>query len=217
MTIMATALPIHRRPFDDLLAEAVSFHGHLCPGQVLGVRMTMAGCREVDVPEPRNAGKSLVVIVEIDRCPADAVQALTGVSVGKRTLRHADFGKTAATFVNRVTGRAVRVVARESARDLAARLVPDESDPRHAQIVAYRRLAEPDLLAFQRVIVDGAWLDRSRVRVACHACGEAVSYEREVSRAGVRLCRACAGERYYRYDGDHTAGPGRDVMLFPTQ
>lgn len=81
-------VPIYERAFDELLAEAVSFHGHACPGQVLGVRMTQAGCREVGVPHPRAAGKSFLVIVEIDRCATDAIEALTGVSLGKRTLKH---------------------------------------------------------------------------------------------------------------------------------
>jgi formylmethanofuran dehydrogenase subunit E len=80
--------PLRERSFDDLLAEAVRFHGHLCPGQVLGVRMALAGCRAVGLEEPRRAGKGLVVFVEIDRCATDAIQVLTGVSLGKRTLKH---------------------------------------------------------------------------------------------------------------------------------
>src|SRR5687768_9084335 len=112
----AVAPPLYQRPFDDLLAEAVRFHGDVCPGQVLGVRMACAGCREVGIDDPRNAGKSLIVFVEVDRCAVDAIQALTGVSLGKRTLKFLDYGKAAATFVNTVTGRSVRVAARESAR-----------------------------------------------------------------------------------------------------
>jgi formylmethanofuran dehydrogenase subunit E len=201
---MSTTVPIHARSFDDLLAEAVSFHGHLCPGQVLGIRMTLAGCREVGVADPRAAGKSLVVIVEIDRCATDAIQALTGVSLGKRTLKHCDFGKMAATFVNQARGLSVRVAARESARALAARMRPAETDARRAQIVAYRAMDEPDLLAIEPVIVTSEWLARRRVRVPCSACGEGVNYEREVRRAGAVLCRACAGERYYDYALRHS-------------
>ena len=92
------AASILERPFDDLLREAVAFHGHLCPGQVLGVRMTIAGCRALGFEHPRQAGKRLVVLVEIDRCATDAIEALTGVSLGKRTLKHVDHGKMAATF-----------------------------------------------------------------------------------------------------------------------
>ena len=205
-TTMTTAR-IHECDFDDLLAEAVMFHGHLCPGQVLGVRMTLAGCREVGVADPRAAGKSLVVIVEIDRCATDAIQALTGVSLGKRTLKHCDFGKMAATFVNQARGLSVRVVARESARAVAMRLVPGEPDARRAQILAYRSMDERALLAIEPVVVRSEWLARRRVRVACSACGEGINYEREVRHDGAALCRACAGERYYDYDGGHIRPP----------
>ena len=115
MPNVAIGLPLHQRPFDDLLDEAVRFHGDECPGQVLGVRMACAGCRDVGIDDPRTAGKSLIVFVEVDRCAVDAIQALTGVSLGKRTMKFLDYGKAAATFVNTVTGRSVRVAARESA------------------------------------------------------------------------------------------------------
>jgi formylmethanofuran dehydrogenase subunit E len=201
--------PIWERPLDDLLAEAVAFHGHLCPGQVLGVRMATAGCRAVGVGEPRAAGKSLVVFVEIDRCAADAIQALAGVSLGKRTLKHVDFGKTAATFVNTATGVAVRVAAREDARDAARRLAPG-ADPRAAQLAGYRVLPEDRLLALAPVAIVPGWLDRPRVRVACATCGEGVNYRREVHVEGRVLCRACAGGAYYACDARHNAG-GRDA------
>jgi formylmethanofuran dehydrogenase subunit E len=203
----ATATPLHQRDFDGLLAEAVAFHGHLCPGQVLGVRMAQAGCREVGVDDPRAAGKSLVVFVEIDRCATDAIQAVTGVSLGKRTLKYLDYGKTAATFVNMAAGRAVRVAAREDSRQQAARLVPDERDPRRAMLAAYRVMSEASLLTLRPVVVAPGWLDRPRVRVLCEACGEGVSYEREILRDGRTLCRACATPPYYAlYDGGHN-GP----------
>jgi formylmethanofuran dehydrogenase subunit E len=196
----------HARGFDDLVAEAASFHGHVCPGTVLGVRMTLAGLREVGVSAPRETGKSLVVVVEIDRCATDAIEALTGVSLGKRTLKHADFGKMAATFVDAGTGIGVRVAARESARALARELVPGVSDPRRAQTIAYRDMAEDDLLCIERVLVDARWLGRRRTRVTCAGCGEGVNYQREVGEAGRPLCRACAGERYYRrYEPRHIA------------
>ena len=95
MNTVDAGLSIFERDFDDLRDVAVRFHGHLCPGQVLGVRMALAGCREAGLTDPRAAGKALVVIVEIDRCATDAIQALTGVSLGKRTLRHLDFVCTA--------------------------------------------------------------------------------------------------------------------------
>jgi formylmethanofuran dehydrogenase subunit E len=189
--------PLSARAFDDLLHEAVAFHGHLCPGQVLGVRMVVAGCRALGLDYPRRAGKRLVALVEIDRCATDAIQALTGVSLGKRTLKHVDYGKTAATFVDTQTGTAVRVVAREEARALAGALAPHEPDPRRAQTDAYRSMPEEALLRLERVVVDPTWLDRRRVRVLCAACGEGVNYGREVRAGGRLLCRACAGQPYY--------------------
>ena len=188
---------IYDRAFDELLEEAVAFHGHLCPGQVLGVRMTIAGCRALGLAHPRQAGKRLVVFVEIDRCATDAIEVLTGVSLGKRTLKHVDHGKMAATFVDTLTGAAVRVAAREEARELARVIAPLEPDLRRAQTVAYRTLAEAELLALQPVTVDRAWLARRRVRVTCAACGEAVHYQREVRVVDRTLCRGCAGDRYY--------------------
>lgn len=191
------AASILERPFDDLLREAVAFHGHLCPGQVLGVRMTIAGCRALGFEHPRQAGKRLVVLVEIDRCATDAIEALTGVSLGKRTLKHVDHGKMAATFVDTFTGAAVRVAAREEARELARLAAPSEPDLRRAQTTAYRTLAEPGLLKLEAVTVDPAWLARRRVRVTCAACGEGVNYQREIRDGDRTLCRACGGDRYY--------------------
>jgi len=195
---------IHARPLDDLVAEAVDFHGHLCPGVVLGVRMALAGCRELGLDDPRGARKSLVIFVEIDRCATDAIQALTGVSLGKRTLKHVDLGRMAATFADVPGGRAVRVVALDEARDRAVALVPGESDRRRAQAVAYLTMPEASLLAIEPVRIRPGWLDRRRVRVACASCGEGVCYGREVEVAGRALCRACAGETYY-----DVAGTGR--------
>jgi formylmethanofuran dehydrogenase subunit E len=185
------------RALDGFLEEATTFHGHLCPGVVLGVRMATVGCREVGVERPREAGKGLAVFVEIDRCATDAIQVVTGVSVGKRTLKHMDYGKMAATFVNVPADRAVRVVAREEARCLARAWAPGESDPRKAQTFAYRVMPEVELFRTEPVMVHAASLDRRRVRVLCDACGEAVNYRREVRRGGRTLCRPCSGESYY--------------------
>jgi formylmethanofuran dehydrogenase subunit E len=189
---------ITARDFDALLEEAVRFHGHLCPGQVLGVRMAVAGCREVGLPHPRSAGKGLVVFVEIDRCATDAIQALTGVSLGKRTLKHVDYGKMAATFVNVATAAAVRVAARDEARAHAGRWAPEEPEARLAQITAYRIMPEADLLSIRPVRIMPGWLERRRVRVHCEACGEGINYQREVRLDGRTLCRPCSGDRYYR-------------------
>ena len=158
--------------------------------------MALAGCRELGFDVPREAGKRLVVFVEIDRCATDAIQALTGVSVGKRTLKHLDYGKMAATFVDTVNLTAVRVAARDDARLFADQWAPDAADARSAQTAAYRVMPEPLLLRIEPVEISPGWLDRRRVRVLCEACGEGINYQREVIIAGRTLCRPCSGENY---------------------
>lgn len=185
------------RPFDELLQEAVAFHGHLCPGQVLGVRMAMAGCHALGIGEPKGMHKDLVVFVEIDRCATDAIQAVTGCSLGKRTLKHLDYGKMAATLVKATTGEAVRVAARDDARERVSVYAFDVKDPRKAQIAAYGVMPEPELLSLTPVVILPGWLDRQRVRVACQICGEGVNYGREVVSDGFTLCRPCFGGGYY--------------------
>ncbi len=103
------------RPVSKLLEYSSPLHGHLCSGQVLGVRMAIVGCREIGIEEPRGC-KKLLVYVEMDRCATDAIQALTGCSLGKRTLKFLDYGKMAASIINLETQKASRVLAKDNAR-----------------------------------------------------------------------------------------------------
>lgn len=182
-----------------LLAEAGRQHGHLCPGQVLGVRMAILGCERLGIFDPKSS-KRLIVFVETDRCGADAIQTVTGCTVGKRTLKVVDYGKLAATFLDTETGRAVRVSARESAREAALRFAPQEADPERAQLHAYKALPDNELVTIEEVRVALSEADLPgppRRRVTCERCGEGVNDGREVSGAGRILCRACAGSAYY--------------------
>jgi formylmethanofuran dehydrogenase subunit E len=123
--------------FEALLEESVKIHGHLCPGQVLGVRMAMCGLGRIGVHDPKGADrKKLYLFVEIDRCATDALQSVTGCSLGHRTMRFMDYGKMAATFVNLASGRAVRVVAKEGARQKAREYVPGIEDKYQCQLEA---------------------------------------------------------------------------------
>ncbi len=187
-----------------LLAEAGRHHGHICPGQVLGVRMAILGCERLGIYDPK-LSKRLITFVETDRCGADAVQIVTGCTLGKRTLKFVDYGKLAATFLDTDTGRAVRIAARESARDAALRFAPDEEDAHAAQLRAYKALPDDELFKVQDVHVELAETDlpgRPRGRTACARCGEGVNDGRELSLGGETLCRACAGAPYYQEAGD---------------
>lgn len=187
--------------FKSLLAEAVAVHGHLCPGQVLGVRMAMAGCRALGIDELRG-NKRLMVYVEIDRCAADAIGAVTGCRLGKRTMKHVDYGKQAATFVDTNNGRAVRVAARESARErVSAWASVQEGEDRHAaQLRAYAVMPDEELLTLQEVRLTVREEDRPGPpisRVPCALCGEGINDRREVRRGEQVLCQACAAGAYY--------------------
>lgn len=186
---------------EELLERAEHSHGHMCAGQVLGVRMAMLGCKAIGVEEPRGADrKSLIVFVEIDRCAADAIHTVTGCRLGKRTLKYHDYGKLAATFLNTKTGEAIRVVALDSSRDAADHSFPEIENRYERQLRAYKSLPDEELFKTERVAVNLPTQDRPGrpvSRVSCAQCGEGVNDCREVVREGRALCRACAGEAYY--------------------
>ena len=186
---------------DSLLAEAEEAHGHLCAGQVLGVRMAMLGLERLGVSDPRGKDrKRLVTFVEIDRCMADAISVVTGCRLGKRALKFRDWGKVAATFCDIETGRAVRISARETSKTLAAQLHPELATKNQQQMLAYRELSDDDLFDVRDVRVRLGPEDMpgyKSQRVNCSECGEGINFGREVRRGDQVVCRACAGERYW--------------------
>ena len=183
----------------ELLAAAA--HGHLCAGQILGLRMALHGMTLLGLDDPAGKDrKRLVCVVEIDRCMTDAIGVVTGCRLGKRALKFRDFGKAAATFCDLQENRAVRIAARESAKERASALYPDIADKNQQQMRAYREMADEQLFAIEWVRVTLGVEDLpgyKAPRVVCAHCGEGVSFRREVVRDGRALCRACAGERYY--------------------
>ncbi len=189
---------------DALLEEARIAHGHLCAGQVLGVRMAMLGCARLGIEDPRGADrKRLVTFVEIDRCATDAIGVVTGCRLGKRALKFRDWGKMAATFVDLATQRAIRIAARESSRALAREKFPEIENKNQQQMLAYRELAEADLFTEEwvRVTLDPKEFPGFKgERIACAVCGEGINYNRFVVRDGKTLCQGCAApeERYYQ-------------------
>lgn len=189
---------------DDLLRQAEIAHGHLCAGQVLGVRMAMLGCQRLGIEEPRGRDrKRLVTFIEIDRCATDAIGVVTGCRLGKRALKFRDWGKMAATFVDLESGKAVRVVALESSKQRAREMFPEIADKNQQQMKAYREMPDAELFGQQwvEVTVDANEMPGFKgARVACAECGEGINYERFIEREGATLCMACAypEQRYYR-------------------
>jgi formylmethanofuran dehydrogenase subunit E len=189
------------KTFDELLADAEVAHGHLCAGQVLGVRLAMLGLKKLGIDDPHGKHrKRLVTYVEIDRCATDAVAVVTGCRLGKRALKFRDWGKVAATFVDLANDRAVRIAAKESSKALARRMHPEIESKNLQQMAAYREMTDEDLFDVQwvRVTVGAEELPGYKgERIVCAECGEGINFKREVVRDGRTLCKACAGERYW--------------------
>jgi len=197
---------------DELLKEAEVAHGHLCAGQILGVRMAMLACARLGINEPRGKDrKRLVTWVEIDRCATDAIGVVTGCRLGKRALKPVDYGKMAATFADLSVPlgddryKAIRVCALESSKQRAKELYPNIEPKNAQQMLAYREMPEAELFSEEWVSVylpPKEFPGYKGERVACAQCGEGINYDRFVvgEGEGEILCRACAApkERYYQ-------------------
>jgi formylmethanofuran dehydrogenase subunit E len=185
---------------DELLAQSAALHNHLCPRQVLGVRMGLLAAQLLGLKLPQT-GKRLLTLVETDGCFADGVSVATNCWVGRRTLRVEDYGKVAATFVDGQTGAAWRVIPNLAARGRARDYAPEATNRWQAMLLGYQRMPAAQLLAAQRVTLVTpvqAIISRPACRVLCSCCGEEIMNEREVEQDGERLCRACAGYAYYQ-------------------
>ena len=200
--------------FEVLLAKSTALHGHVCPGQVIGVRMAIRGCQELGITTGNGENERLVVYVEIDRCATDAIQVVTGCKLGKRTMKYVDYGKLAATFVDLQTGNAVRLTARANARVKAALCGGAQELTKYEdQVAAYRVMSDEELFQMKRVVMRIPAEDMPGPplrRVTCDQCGEEINDCREVRLMGKVLCRACGYGSYYQ-NGDTEPRTAADV------
>lgn len=189
------------RDFQELLAQSASRHkDHLCPRQVLGVRMGMYAGELFDLDLPQQ-DKRLFAFVETDGCLVDGIAAATGCWVGSRTMRVMDYGKSAATFVDTATARALRIIPHPQARTLAPKYAPEASDRWQAQLLGYQVMPPKELLLTQDVMLTvslRAIISQHGHRVVCDECGEDVINEREIQQDGRTLCLACVTGAYYQ-------------------
>jgi formylmethanofuran dehydrogenase subunit E len=212
--------------FDALLREAEVAHGHLCAGQILGVRLAMLGCERLGIDDPKGLvnpkdRKRLVTFIEIDRCATDAIAVVTGCRLGKRAIKFRDWGKMAATFVDLASPitpsltsslapqgdtpvyKAIRIAALESSKQRARDLYPQIENKNQQQMLAYRELPNADLFSEEWVAVPihpREMPGYKSARITCEQCGEGINYDREIHREGRILCEACAEpeSRYYQ-------------------
>ncbi len=188
--------------FERLLEGSAKEHGHLCPGQVIGVRMALLGLNLLGLENPKETQdiKKIIVYVEIDRCATDAISYVTGVKLGRRSLKFKDHGIMAATFVNLESGKAFRILSTESSRKIADIYAPDIADPHTRQLEAYKKMPLSELFEVSRVNVTINESDMpgpATCKVSCEACGVVIRDNKEVLYENKTLCHACAGTAYY--------------------
>ncbi len=202
------------KTFDQLLEESVARHGHLCAGQVIGVRMAMLGCKLVGIDDPNTPEnrKKLITYVEIDRCATDAIESVTGCKLGRRSLKFKDFGINAATFVNLETREAYRIVSTEHSRQRAADFAPGASTVKAQQLEGYKNMPDDLLFDIQRVGVrlpEWEMPGPPRRHAVCDRCGQVVRDGREIQSNGKTLCRPCGEECYFYRKEESTSDDQR--------
>ena len=188
--------------FEVLLKSSAAAHGHLCPGQVVGVRMAILGCKLIGLDEPRRHDqiKKLIIYVEMDRCTADAVAHVTGVKLGRRSLKFVDYGIMAATFVNLESEKAFRVVSTEEARSLATAYAPGIAGKHAQQLEAYKQMPDSVLFKVHQVDIEISDCDMpgpTRYKATCSRCGQVVRDRREVIKNGEVFCKPCLENAYF--------------------
>ncbi len=183
----------------SLLKQSSAQHDHLCPRQVLGVRMGLAGMAAIGLPTPM-PHKAALVFIESDGCFATGIEVATGAAVGHRTLRVIDLGKIAATFANVATGCAIRLCLQPDVRKQALHYAPEIKARYYAQLKGYQLMPDSELFALHEVTLQPALkevLSKPGLRTRCSRCGEEIINERQIHKDGQVLCRTCAGNGYY--------------------
>ncbi len=201
-------MPVQTKGVDPsleyMLVKAADFHGHLCPGTVIGTRMALAGLREIEITDPKGSQKKdFMVYIETDRCPVDAISVVTGARISRRNLKFLDWGKVAATFVNLKTGKAVRITCPDSTKGLADNYVDEEysndkEGKKEKEVAAYKVMPEKELFLIRNVKVEVPPFTKEKYKVKCEDCGETVNDHKEVIVNGKVMCQACGeGKSYY--------------------
>ena len=181
------------KTYQQHLQEAITYHGHLCAGQIIGVRMARMALKILGIDEPAGF-RDLIVYVECDRCLTDAIGVVTGCKLGKRNLKCMDYGKSAATFLNLQDGKAIRVYRKMRAH------IPDGTD----LTSFFDSTSDEELFSTAHVNVHYRPEDlpcKPLYAMTCPLCDEEVIDGRQVMQNGTLVCKACAGSAYYDVEG----------------
>lgn len=196
-----------------LIEKAQKLHGELCPGVIIGTRMSIAAMKKLGM-DPLEENDHLIVYVETDRCMPDAVEAITGCTVGRRTLKFRNHGKFVATFIDMKTGKAVRVSAKDDKISSYPGLwnwfdtiielrkngkMKDVMGEKKATIKKLSQMPDEELLNLEDVEFE---VPKNEIpsmpdhMVICSVCGEHVMDQKELTVNGAHICRACAHELF---------------------
>lgn len=167
---------------NDDWQRCVEFHGHSCPGLAIGYRAALAAQARLRVNF--SPDEEMVCVTENDACGVDAVQVLTGCSIGKGNLIYRDTGKQAFSFFSRKDGRKIRVILKmlfkkEGNRDMAAMEKLILTAPEEELF----NFTEPDELPPPRA--------RIFTNVECELCGENAAENKIRLHEGKKVCLAC--------------------------
>lgn len=165
------------------------YHGHLCSGQITGVRMARLAMKKLGIDDPKSC-RDLIVYVECDRCLTDAIGTVTGCKLGRRNLKCMDYGKSAASFLNYRTGEAIRIIRKSTAHP------PDGTD----LVEFFNDISDEDMFNVTRVKINFRPEDlpgKPLSAMLCPKCGEEVIDGRQVALDGIAMCKSCAQGAYY--------------------
>ncbi len=180
----------------ELLNAAIAFHGHTCPGLMIGYRAALIALRELGIRRAQD--EELVAIVENDACSVDAIQVLTGCTFGKGNLIFRDWGKQVFTFGRRNDGRMLRIALRYETRHPPQTEGLTDEERRKVRIEYLLSAPDDDLYDVQWV--DQPLPEPARLfkTVRCSQCGEGVAESRAHLRDGQVVCPSCYGKVYRR-------------------
>jgi formylmethanofuran dehydrogenase subunit E len=186
---------------EELYQQTAARHYHLCPRQVLGVRMGLLAGRELGLEFPQK-DKRVFCFCECDGCGMDGIATGSGCQVERRSMRIMDYGKLAATFVDQQTGNAVRVAPKKDIRNKFSALGLDDEQRWQAMLDGYKVMSDEELFDCRPVRLTVSLekiVSKPGLRVTCDICGEEVTNEREVRLDGRTLCKSCAGDTYFQF------------------
>ena len=194
--------------YPPALRDAIRFHGHVCPGLIIGYRATKVARSAFGVE--RSEDEELVAIVENDACGVDAIQALLGCTLGKGNLIYRDYGKQVYTIVSRESNRAIRIALKSTVlgrpsetealfqkaqkNEASAEEREALDDFRKKRMEELLELDEETLFKIEDVQIDIPGKARIFKSVLCHYCREKVMEPRARIRDGKIACIPCSEE-----------------------